>query len=182
MNTEPFNNKNINQYLKLLFLIFLAICGGFMSQMLGCKTQLLLTENMWAKHFILLFVLYFSMGLVYKEISPKETAFATMIVYIGFLVFTKMNLKVTIITFILLAIHYIMGTYIEYYSKSIHENKKTIDNLKKIQNGLITFIIVIILFGFISYTKEKYSEYKKDWSTSKFLFGTLKCKSIQNRK
>ena len=57
--------------LKGVFLLVLAVAGNFIAETLGCKTQKLLSENMYSKHFISLFVLYFAIGFVNSD-SPQH--------------------------------------------------------------------------------------------------------------
>ena len=52
--------ENINDIIKSIFLLLLAISGGYVAQTLGCKTQKLLTENMYVKHIVILLVIYFT--------------------------------------------------------------------------------------------------------------------------
>ena len=63
------NFDSINILVKGVLLIFLAMSGNFLAELLGCQTQKLLTENMWAKHAILLFSIYFAMGVV-QDLNP----------------------------------------------------------------------------------------------------------------
>ncbi len=39
--------------IKGIFLLILGVSGNFVAETLGCKTQKLLSENMFAKHFII---------------------------------------------------------------------------------------------------------------------------------
>ena len=42
---------------KSLFLLFLVVCGNYIGELLGCKTQKLLSENMYMKHIVLFFII-----------------------------------------------------------------------------------------------------------------------------
>lgn len=166
---------------KGVFLLILAISGNFVAETLGCKTQKLLTNNMVAKHMVSIFVLYFSLGLFSdKKADPKQTIKMTLIIYIMFVLFTKMDIKFTIIVFSLLAINYIISNYVDYYStfeESSDEYKK-VQTLNKIQRYLITMIGILIIIGFTLYFKKQYKDYNKNWSTKHFLLGKKNCKSL----
>tara|TARA_Y100000817_G_scaffold311796_1_gene304524 strand:- start:5834 stop:6370 length:537 start_codon:yes stop_codon:yes gene_type:complete len=166
---------------KGVFLLILAISGNFVAETLGCKTQKLLTNNMVAKHMVSIFVLYFSLGLFSdKKADPKQTIKMTLIIYIMFVLFTKMDIKFTIIVFSLLAINYIISNYVDYYNtfeESSDEYKK-VQTLNKIQRYLITMIGILIIIGFTLYFKKQYKDYNKNWSTKHFLLGIKNCKSL----
>jgi len=164
-----------------VFLLILAIMGNFTVETLGCRSRKLLTENMPVKHLVSIFILYFSIGIFSKkQVDPIETFKTTITIYVMFILFTRMNITFTIIVFLLLATNYIIWNYIDYFkSKEDDKYKSKIDNLVKLQNNIFYLILVLILIGFILYTREQYSFYKKEWSTVKFLFGTKGCKSMQ---
>ena len=90
-----------------------------------------------------------------------------------------MDLTFTLIVFLLMAMAYINSTFIHYYKSETPEEIKLIENLEKIQKLLYILIIVLILIGFSLYFRKQYNDYYKTWSTSKFLFGVNKCKSMQ---
>jgi len=171
---------------KGLFLLVLAISGNFIAETLNCKTQKLLSENMYAKHLISLFILFFSITLFNGE-EPLKIFIKTISIYILFLLFTRMNLMFTIIVFILLTIYYISGLYLEYYIKesekeSEKESDKYLEKIKKLHKTkeLITkMILVFILTGFTLYFQKQYNDHHKNWSTTKFIFGVRNCNSMK---
>ena len=55
-----FENININDIIKSIFLMLLAISGGYVAQTLGCKTQNLLTNNLYVKHIVIIMLIYFT--------------------------------------------------------------------------------------------------------------------------
>lgn len=162
-----------------VFLLILAISGGYTAETLGCKSRKLLGNNMLVKHIVSIFILYFSIGIFSKEKkNPTDTFKVTITIYSLFILFSRMNIYFTIVVFLLLAINYIIWNYIDYY-KTKDKNDNKIDKLIKTQNNIFKIIIILIIIGFILYTIEQYGNYKKEWSTIKFLFGTKKCKSLQ---
>ena len=94
--------------------------------------------------------------------------------------FTKISLEFNIIVFLLIAIYHVIDNYIEYYAEEDPEKyKETIELLNKILDYLLYIIIGVTLIGFIFYFNKERSDYSKNWSTSKFLFGTTKCSSMK---
>ena len=171
---------------KGLFLLVLAISGNFIAETLNCRTQKVLSENMYAKHLVSLFILFFSITLFNGE-EPLKIFIKTISIYILFLLFTRMNLMFTIIVFILLTIYYISGLYLEYYIKesekeSEKESDKYLEKIKKLHKTkeLITkMILVFILTGFTLYFQKQYNDHHKNWSTTKFIFGVRNCNSMK---
>ena len=64
-NINNFNFGNIDKAItdsfKGVYLLILAISSNFLAETLGCKTQKSLSENMLAKHFTILFIIYFAL-------------------------------------------------------------------------------------------------------------------------
>ena len=171
---------------KGLFLLVLAISGNFIAETLNCKTQKLLSENMYAKHLISLFILFFSITLFNGE-EPLKIFIKTISIYILFLLFTRMNLMFTWIVFILLTVYYVVGLYLDYYVKesekeSEKESDKYLEKIKKLHKTkeLITkMILIFILTGFTLYFQKQYKDHYKNWSTTKFIFGVRNCNSMK---
>lgn len=167
---------------KGLFLLFLAVGGNYVAQTFSCKTQKLLLENMYAKQLIVLFIIYFAIGFVDESnTSPFQKVLLALLIWILFLMFTKMNLVFTIISFSLFSFAYFIQTWIMYY-KNMKDDKKygeEISNLEHIFRNLVMITIFIIIIGFIMYYTEQYNDKQKDFSLLKFIFGTVKCDSLK---
>ena len=161
--------------IKGLFLLILAISGNFIAETLGCKTQYLLTNNMYAKHLISLFILFFSISIFDTSYGPPHILLKkTFMIYIIFIMYTKMDITFTIIVFSLLSLVYIITIYEEYYEKNdIEQDKKLL--FEKYRTNLY----YLIIFGFLLYFRRQYEDHSKNWSTSKFIFGANKCDSLK---
>lgn len=174
---------NIDDIIKAIFLLILGISGNFIAETLGCKTQKLLTENMLVKHLVIIFIIFFVLGFTNKKkIHPLETLGNTLILWVFFVLFTRMSLTFTIIVFLLIALKYILTMYKEYYEENGENEKKDdkiIENLEKVGEYIIYLVGGMILIGFSLYFRKQYKEYYKDWSTYKFIFGVNKCKSLK---
>ena len=177
------NEDFMNNIIKGVFLLILAVSGNFVAETLGCKTQKLISENMYAKHLVIILILYFAIGFTNtdKAKHPFDLLKMVMYVYVLFLLFTKMDIRSTIIVLGLLSLSYLNSTFINYYKNisSNGEEQETIELLEKIQKTLFVSMTAVIFIGFTLYYRKQYSEYYNKWSTSKFLFGVNKCKSMQ---
>ena len=164
-----------------VLLLILAISGNFIAETLGCKSQKLLSENMLAKHVVILFIIYFSLGFA-SESNPNPMILLrnSVSIWVLFLLFTKMSLNFNILVFGLVVLYHFINTYINYYSSLDKKKyKKEIDNYNKILNYLKYLIIGSLIVGFVLYFNKQRNEYSKNWSTFKFIFGVNKCKSLQ---
>lgn len=165
--------------IKEIFLLILAVSGNFVKETLSCKTQKLLNENMLAKHLIVFLIIYFSLGFTSEKPShPVELATNSLIIWVLFLLITKMSLEFTILVFVLLSVRYILTDYIEYYkSENEEKNKDLIENVNLLGEYISSLIIGLVILGFTLYLRRQYKDHYGSWSTFKFIFGVSKCKS-----
>jgi|TARA_R110001599_G_scaffold163040_1_gene352441 Ca2+/Na+ antiporter len=199
--TETFLQKSIQKYKGInkefvsiitgVFLLFLAISGNFLAETLGCQTQKLLTNSIAAKQIMIFFIIFFTLDFSNLNIEkPSTKFFKTILVYVFYLLFTKMDRTPTLIVFILLITTYVTNSYKKYYkakfeikttdSIELHKtklkHKKTSDQLLLLEALLLFIIMIVILVGFFKYYMEHKKEYKKDFNLFKFVFGVIKCK------
>lgn len=164
---------------KGIVLLILGVAGNFMAETLGCNTQKLLSTNMFAKHAITLLILFFAIDFTSGEPKPPHvTLKLTFVIYILFLLFTKMNMQITIAIFILIISTYVVTLYLDYYNNYDKKERNTsmINNLEYVRKILYIIITVLIVIGFVLYLIKQRKEHAKDWSSIDFLFGKLKCK------
>lgn len=166
--------------IKGIFLLILAVSGNFVAETLGCKTQKLLSESMLAKHSIIFLIIYFALGFTSdNNYHPLVIARMSGFIWVLFILFTKMSITFTILTFGLLAIRYIISTFIDYYKSDGEEkNRDIIKLLILFGENIVMLTIGIVVLGFVLYFRQQYTEYNKSWSTFKFIFGVNKCKSL----
>lgn len=173
----------VDQLLRGIFLFIIAVSGNFIAELLSCNTQKLLTTNMYIKHFIGLLIIYFAIGFTNSEkaVHPFLTLFNSLIVYILFILFSKMNLYFTVISFSLLTILYVLNDFNSYYTENNDENKndENIEIIKKIEKALYIILPLTILSGVFIYFIKQQKDKGKLWDTSKFIFGISKCSSMK---
>ncbi len=164
------------KYTKGLFLLILTISGAFIGETLSCKTRKLLTENIYAKYLVTLFVIFFAVDFTdNKNLSPLDNFISAFKIFILFIIFTRMSLPFTIVAFLGVVSLYVINEYIDYYESDKEKNKEIIYKLNKMNNILLYIIIFVIIIGFLLYTYKQYKDHKKDFSILKFIFGVLKC-------
>lgn len=169
--------KDLTFTIRGTVLLLLAVAGNFIAETLSCNTQKLLRENMFAKHIITLFILYFAVDFANTE--EPEHPFAILktagVIYLLFLFFTKMSLRFTIAAFSLLAGIYVLTTFIDYYKVDSANNADLIERLEKMQENTFLFILGVIVVGTGAYFMKQYKDHKDEWSTFKFVFGIERC-------
>lgn len=171
---------SFNNIITGLFLLFLAVCGNYVAETLSCNVRNFLTNNMYGKNIIIIFLIYFALNIVSENnIIPTNNILLSFLIWIFFLLFNKMSLPFTIITVILLISLLLIQNYKSYFeSQNNNKYKNTIYLLNNISHVLIYIILIIILIGFILYFKKQYHDYKNNFSFLKFIFGKTKCKSL----
>ena len=169
--------KDLTFTIRGTVLLLLAVAGNFIAETLSCGTQKLLRENMFAKHIITLFILYFAVD--FANTDEPEHPFAILktagVIYLLFLFFTKMSLKFTIVAFSMLAGIYVLTTFIDYYKVDSANNADLIERLEMLQGNIFLFILGVIGVGAGSYFMKQYKDHKDEWSTFKFVFGIERC-------
>lgn len=181
----------MNTSIKGIFLLILIAASNFNSETLGCQTQSLLNNSMFSKHLLNLVLIYSAINLTSNSNldHPNSILKRTFYVWLGYIFFIRMPLRVTIIVFILLFTTYIISNYIHYYEKKDEENKKNvgttsmnsalISNLSKARKILFNIIPIIIAVGVIIYVIQKKKEYGKKFDAYTFIFGKNVCDSMK---
>ncbi len=171
-----------SQLLSGIFLLLIAVSHSFADGTLGCKTQLILQNNIYAKHLLIIFILYFSTEFMDDEDTthPIDNLFHALQIWVLFVLFTKMTVPFTIVTFIFICLIFISKQFIHYY--------KTIGNIDDISKiGMIEYItsiltnvtICTLVLGFIIYLHKQYKSHRSNFSILKFIFGSIKCDSMK---
>ena len=161
--------------------LFKRVCFGYGSlylvisylKHLVVKHKIFLNGNMYAKQILTFAILYFVTGFIdTSNKNPLEHLKLSAIIWIIFLLFNKMHLIPTVISFILICVSYLLNDYSSYYEQigDIETSKK----YKYMSEILLKLNIAFIAVSFIVYTVAKYKEYKGEFNILKFIF--RKCK------
>tara|TARA_B100001741_G_scaffold313582_1_gene320453 strand:- start:6093 stop:6635 length:543 start_codon:yes stop_codon:yes gene_type:complete len=163
--------------IKGVIALVLAICTNFVGQTLSCHTQKILSENMLAKHIIIIlsvFVAIDSLTFSSKEPgyrqSPLDTLKMTALVYLMFILFTRMHRVSTVVAFVIVLTLYFTDLCIAHYKPS------NVDTINRIRNVFMYGFIANLILGYIAYAHTKRKEYGKEFSWNSFIFGIPECK------
>ena len=185
--------RSISQ-IAFIFLIFVVISGGYVSNILSCQMQNMLKYNLYARHVIgIIMIFVFIMlegGWDFNKQRQNEAdtdwssgnTFNTLIyaflIYLLFLLSSKSRLIPNLLFFSLVFVLYFINTYRAY----IHDRKEIDD---KFNNEILNFEYILLVFAFIVlvYGFGDYVLYQKrlrgpsfDWV--KFMAGVTRCEHI----
>ena len=188
--SDNMNNfvSNNSAMVKSIFLLVLAVSGNFVGETLSCKTQYHMSNIMAVKHLVILMLIYFTLNFTSSETPhPLEVAKKTALIWVVFVMFTKMTVKHTLAGFLVLIAFFVLTNLVDY--EEVHADKKqngkvvkkgNIINLyKKGQQGLFFVFLVVLVSGFTSYMMEKRAEYGDRFEMQKFLLGVTQCDSLR---
>ena len=173
---------NIN-IVVLLFVLILS--GNFIAELLPCRIQYRMQNDMRLKHFIGFLTLSFFVTISlnnYTEISNLKKLSLAFGLYLFFLAFSKVEPKIWLYSLVLLTFIYVLNLvkddvkndkYIILGNLDKQENLDLLTKISKVSSGIS---VLIILIGMIAYFFEKKKEYKKDFTFAKFFRGTTTCK------
>jgi uncharacterized membrane protein len=190
MNSSKTLVKYNPNMLKSILLLTLAVSGNFVGETLGCKTRYYMSNNIFVKHAVLIFIIFFTLNFSSTEndhpLDSMKTAFA---IWISYLIFTKQNINFTAISAGLIILTYILDSYITYYKNKIEKSDKTDDekivslhklkNYNKYRDLSFNATIISIIIGFGLYFNDKKQEYGDDFNIITYIFGKVSCDSLQ---
>lgn len=173
--------------LKSVLLLTLAVSGNFVGNTLGCKTQYHMTNNMYVKHILLIFIIFFTINYTTSENEfPLNQVLKSLMIWVCYLLFTKQNIQFTTVSACILILAYVIDTLTIYYQKESEKNDKDSEKnkeryklLNKIKYFLLWVGVLSIIIGFGLYSREKYIEYGNKFNFLTFIFGKTSCNSLQ---
>lgn len=176
MTVTVSNNWNI---VVGIFLLILAVSGNFVAETISCQSQKLLYNNMLAKNVIILMVIYFSLGFASSEsiVNPLKLAGNSVLIWLFFLIFNKMDIQYTIISIVGMFVILVMKDFVDYYV-AIKENENMVPILINGMDYIFASVCLTVIVGFLLYFKRQYREYSKSFSFMTFIFGKTICKSL----
>jgi hypothetical protein len=165
---------------KNLFILYLVISSNFLANLFGCKIQKAFNENIYIKHLLGFFTLYLFISLVESSSIIgtgliDKLKFAA-IIYIWFILTTRMNIKFWIPFILMLTTIYILQLNIENENKNENPNTEKIEKYKNYQKILVKLSLLVTILGFLVYLGEKKYEYGNSFKFSTFISGVIKCK------
>ena len=173
--------ENINTDMKTLLILYLIISANFLAQTFGCKTQYSLNKSMYVKHIVGFFTLLYFVNSIDTDKTTDEFLFfrrffKTIMLYVVFILSTRMNTTVFMLFIGLLMINFILSQYANTLdTKHFAAKLQIYDTIGKVISKLA---IVFLIIGVLLYLKEKKMEYKGKFSYSRFLIGKTTCNNI----
>lgn len=137
-----------------IFLLFSIIISNYIYPTLGKRINDFINKNYHVKLIILYILIYFTINFTAQDtIHVIEHIKNTTMLFLLFIIFTKVNLYISLILFILIIIYYTFNKHIEYLNK----NKNIKEKLKyETYISIIRKIIITLsISGFIYEIKDK---------------------------
>lgn len=163
-------------------LLFMTVSANFTGNLFSCDIQRMFTNNLYAKHIICFSLLLFFVILTNKDsyTKDKETGqwlipsmlFDTLLIYIIFLITSKMSFFYTAFILLLMAIYMLLD--VEKINKT-QQDQTTIEYIKSIDMYLM---ILLGAIGFISYFNKQRIDHSENFNYETFLLGTNKCRDL----
>jgi hypothetical protein len=181
--------------LAFIFLVFTIITGGASINLLPCQMQYELQNSIILKHFIS-FILIFGLLMMeggwefninvndntnynWANGNTLHTLGWAAILYVFFVLSSKMKFNFSIILFISILSIYIINTY----KNNLAEKKILNPEIKEIFNKILIILILVFVIiwcvGFVTYFLYKKAQYKKSFSIINFFVGVNNCRSLQ---
>lgn len=165
-----------------LFLFYLLLIQNYINQLVPCGLHRLLSCSMIAKHVVGFLSLTFSIILVASNTkSFNEIVYQSFILYILFLVSSRLSQKVSVLFLVVCCIIYILYLY----KNTTNFTEQSDVDKKYITISIWALTISLYMIGgvgFVFYYRKKKLEYGKRFNHVNFLFGKLQCKSFQCKK
>jgi hypothetical protein len=163
-----------------LFLFFIILFSGYITEVLPCGFQKLATSNIIIKHLLSYLILFISVVLFTdQDINNRENIIKSigisLVLYVWVIIMTKMNIYFFLLLILLLLILYILVQYKK--QKTLDKTITPKDNkiIKLVNEILFISIIIITILCVLVYYGEKKYEYREKFNWSHFLFGKIVC-------
>ena len=133
-----------------IFLLFSIIISNYIYPTLGKRINDFIKKNYYVKLIILYILIYFTINFTAQDtIHVIEHLKNTTILFLLFILFTKVNLYISLVLFILIIINYAFNKHIEYLNKNKNKNKKEKLKYETYSSIIKKIIIILSISGFI---------------------------------
>ena len=150
--------------------LYLWLLFGFLSSIVSCDIKLLMTNNIYFRHFvgIISFFLLFTVIDKDNDMDIISIWIKTCFIYFIFLLMTKSKWYFSIPVLLLLLVDQSFKFQIEFTQKVDPKSNK-INYYENIRKKVYISIIVLIVIGFIHYAIRQYKEFGSKFSFAKLL-------------
>jgi hypothetical protein len=158
---------------KYIFVLYVIVSGNFLANTFGCRVQDALNNSMILKHLLGYMTMLFFVVLVDEKTGtgPHYQIFMTMLLYLAFVLTTRVEYKYWKIFIGLLCVNYILQVYRQHESTT----EKDKESLQKAQRVLLGAATVVVLGGTLVYFARKRLEYGSKFDITTFFLGKTTC-------
>lgn len=160
-----------------MFFLVLILSSGFVTDIVSCKYQKIVKNNIYIKHLVAFLILYFlNSNLFTIKDHPTTKIRNSIILYLIFLIIMRQNKNFTIILFMLIFIIHILYEYYKYYQNSDDiKYSNNIEQLHILIRILSIITIIIAKIGLVVNYNSRKKEYGKNFSIISFILGNIAC-------
>ncbi len=165
-----------------LALVYLVISGNYLGNLFGCRVQQLFREEMWLKHLLGLFTVYFLIILSSppEDYNSLQTIGLTGVIYVWFFLTTKMHVKMWIPMILAALAAYFLYVYKKQAfptdAKEDAKAKERKEQIAVVQKAMVLFAAIVTVLGTVAYYGEKRLEYGADFDAWTFWTGVPECR------
>lgn len=160
--------------------LYLWLLFGYLSSMVSCDVQKLMTNNILFRHIVGVIAFFLLFTLIDKDnkLHIYDIWKKTLVIYFVFLLMIKSKWYFSLPVLFILIVDQSIKSHIEYLTRfnTKDNNIKNIIKFKKLRDVLYKILIGIIILGFLNYNWRQYNQFEKDFSFTKLLF-TATCKN-----
>lgn len=182
------NDKSTQFYsIKLIngaFFLLLIISSGFVGDILNCKYQRLVINNIYIKHLVAFFTLYFLNSNLFSDNDhPMNNLYNCMVLYIIFIIIMRLNITFTGIVLVLIFIIHLLHNHYVFYKNNPDKSKdyNLIIKLHYFIRVISIITLTIAIIGLVININNRKKEYGKEFKLSKFFLGNLKCENLEKK-
>jgi len=174
----PSTDKNLPQTfdtMTALSAMMLWLLFGFMTPLLSCDIQRLMTNNVYAKHIMSFILFFFLMAVIDNSNSASvgKTWLKAFYVYVLFMFAIKSKLGASLTVIALLVVDQTIRIHID--NKKRNNKLDNIERFERARKVLFAALVVTVIVGYIMYMIRAMNEHSEDFSHLKLFFGTNKC-------
>ena len=156
----------------VVLLLLVAVSGNFTAELLGCQSQKYLGESMFAKHIVLIAIIYFTMDSNQLGVEPHMKFLYSLLMWVCFIFYTHLPIVHTILVTLCIVAVLVLN---EYATVKKRKNKTFLLLLQKI---IYTIIFVVTIHGFIAYYNKQSVDHNDVFSYITYILGKKQCDSI----
>lgn len=191
-------SRSIEKYsskIGFLFICFVVIASGYVTQVLPCQTQQFLTQNIFAKHAIGILICFLFIMLEggwsfdmdqqnqadvdWSNGNAIDSFVYGFILYFIFLLTAKTSLIPNILLYTILFSIYMLSTQRNYWNNRQMITPEQNNIILKSIELLIMLFVIVFIYGLIDYIDYKIKKHGSKFSIYHLILSTLQCNSIK---